>query len=242
MISYEKYYTQNLYPFQNGILRIVKQSGAPFYLGGGTALSRAYYNKRFSDDLDLFINNSEIFDEYSQFLFSAIEINQKTENYKINFSSVKKFTDYMQLFCVRNIDDKEITLKIDIINDVEARFGEFIYNETLGKVDSLRNILSNKISAITRLEAKDLVDIWIIAKNKKIYWPDILNEAKQKEAGIDPLAIVNILKSAPANVFDSIKWSENIDNKQVYDDIQKIAGDILSGSENSLSHGGDETI
>ncbi len=34
-----KYHTQSLYPFQDGVLNIVKKSGAPFYLTGGTALS-----------------------------------------------------------------------------------------------------------------------------------------------------------------------------------------------------------
>ncbi len=130
MISYEKYYTQNLYPFQDGILSIVKQSGAPFYLGGGTALSRAYYNKRYSDDIDLFINNSEKFDEYSQILFSALEINQKPQNYKINFSSVKKFTGYMQLFCVRTGHNEEVSLKIDIINDKRLPAIYFLVQKT----------------------------------------------------------------------------------------------------------------
>jgi len=35
----------------------VKKSGTPFYLTGGTALSRGYFNHRYSDDLDLFVNN-----------------------------------------------------------------------------------------------------------------------------------------------------------------------------------------
>jgi len=48
----EKYYRESLYPFQDGVLNIVKKSGTPFYLTGGTALSRGYFNHRYSDDLE----------------------------------------------------------------------------------------------------------------------------------------------------------------------------------------------
>ena len=53
-ISYSDYYEANLYKLQDGVLNVVKNSNAPFYLTGGTALSRAYYNHRYSDDLDFY--------------------------------------------------------------------------------------------------------------------------------------------------------------------------------------------
>ncbi len=234
MSSYEKYYTKSLYPFQDGILRIVKKSGTPFYLTGGTALNRAYYNQRYSDDLDFFLNGSDKFDEYSGLFFSMLEKSQLELGFSIDFTSVKKLRDYMQVFLRQKTHDEEVILKIDLINDVPAHFGEFTFDENLGKVDSLRNILSNKLSALTRYEAKDIADIRIIAKNQKIYWPEIFGEAKQKEAGLDPIMIVNILKSSSINVFESVKWSENADRETLMSDIGKIADDIFSGAENSL--------
>jgi len=51
-----EYYKENLYAFQDGILSIVKGIDAPFYLTGGTAISRHYSPVRYSDDLDLFVN------------------------------------------------------------------------------------------------------------------------------------------------------------------------------------------
>ena len=33
----EKFYTESLYPFQDGVLKLVQKSDAPFYLSGGTA-------------------------------------------------------------------------------------------------------------------------------------------------------------------------------------------------------------
>gem|GEM_PF-4397493 len=40
MNEYEKFYRESLYPFQDGILGIVRHIDAPFYLTGGIALSR----------------------------------------------------------------------------------------------------------------------------------------------------------------------------------------------------------
>jgi len=53
MTEYEKFYRENLYPFQDGILAIARHIDVPFYLTGGTALSRHYSPVRYSDDLDL---------------------------------------------------------------------------------------------------------------------------------------------------------------------------------------------
>ena len=43
-VKYEQgaYYREKLYPFQDGILKIVNDLRLPFYLTGGTALSRFY--------------------------------------------------------------------------------------------------------------------------------------------------------------------------------------------------------
>ncbi|MDR0620209.1 MAG: nucleotidyl transferase AbiEii/AbiGii toxin family protein [Bacteroidales bacterium] len=48
------YYRDILYPMQDGVLNAQKKCNTPFFLTGGTALSRAYYNHRYSDDLDFF--------------------------------------------------------------------------------------------------------------------------------------------------------------------------------------------
>jgi hypothetical protein len=49
MNSFARHYTQSLYPFQDGILRIVQGLALPFYLTGGTVLSRHYFAHRYSD-------------------------------------------------------------------------------------------------------------------------------------------------------------------------------------------------
>ena len=61
MTEYSIYYETKLYPTQNEVLKTLKSLELPFYLTGGTALSRGYFNHRYSDDLDLFVNADKNF-------------------------------------------------------------------------------------------------------------------------------------------------------------------------------------
>ena len=129
----------------------------------------------------------------------------------------------------------EIELKIDFVNDIATRFDSVVIDKRLGKVDSIKNILSNKISALYRFEIKDYADIWCIAKNYKFNWRQLINEAKQKEASVDPIEIINLFESFPFKNLDLIKWITPVDYTQVKNDFHIIAKDILNGQDNSLS-------
>ena len=48
----------------------------------------------------------------------------------------------------------------------QVRNGDFSANDKFHKIDHWRNILSNKLCAISRLEPKDMVDILIIGDRK----------------------------------------------------------------------------
>lgn len=52
----------------------------------------------------------------------------------------------------------------EFMNDVSFRHGEPIETALFKRTDIPRNILSNKIGALSRREAKDLVDIIEIAR------------------------------------------------------------------------------
>jgi predicted nucleotidyltransferase component of viral defense system len=41
------------------VMSTISKSGVCFYLSSGTALSRANYNHRYSDDLEFFVNDNE---------------------------------------------------------------------------------------------------------------------------------------------------------------------------------------
>jgi len=159
---------------------------------------------------------------------------EKKLNARLDSSAVVKGEHYTQIILVHN-ENPEVELKIDLINDVAAHYGIIEIDPILGKVDSLRNILSNKLTALFRIEPKDVVDIWIIAKHRKFSWRSIFDEAKSKEMGIEPESIYDLLMSFPVKQLEYIKWIKR-PKTEVFDrDIKKIADDILYGKNNSLS-------
>ena len=226
------FYRDILYPFQDGILNIVRQLNTPFYLTGGTALGRHYFNHRFSDDLDLFVNSEPNYSRHVAQILNALEENQKQFNFAIDYRRLRKEEHYTQIFLTQL--ENAADLKLDLINDIAAHYGELEHSKTMGRIDSWRNILSNKLAAVFRYEAKDFADIWIIAKHKPIAWREIISEAKTKEAGIDPLALQEILRSFPPDEVMAVKWNIPIDENNFIADLATIADDILQGKENSL--------
>jgi hypothetical protein len=226
------FYRDILYPFQDGILNIVRKLNTPFYLTGGTALGRHYFSHRFSDDLDLFVNSEPNYSRHIAQILNALEENRKQFNFAIDYQRLRKEEHYTQIFLTQS--ENAADLKLDLINDIAAHYGELEHSKTMGRIDSWRNILSNKLAAVFRYEAKDFADIWIIAKHKPIAWREIISEAKTKEAGIDPLALQEILRSFPPDEVMAVKWNIPIDENNFIADLATIADDILQGKENSL--------
>lgn len=75
------------------------------------------------------------------------------------------------------------------------------------KVDSIQNILSNKLSAvISRDEPKDIIDIWVISKNIQVNWPATFQAVGSKAVGIFPPDVAQRLADFPMQLLDRIKW------------------------------------
>ncbi len=140
--------------------------------------------------------------------------------------------DYSQFLIKEPVE--EINLKIDLINDVAVHYGDFEFSDVLGKVDSWRNILSNKLSALYRNEVKDVADIVEIAAHKEFDWKELIFEAKEKDSSIEPINISNILNSFPVSLLDKIKWVKKINPDLFMEKLQIITNDITLGKENSL--------
>ena len=172
----------------------MKKLNTDFYLTGGTALSRGYFGHRYSDDLDLFMNQRDDYSHNVQLLLKGFEEAQKNGEFSIDYNHLQKFENYTQFMLLRRIEDEDISLKVDVVNDIAVHYGDLHYDDLLGAIDSWRNILSNKLAAIFRYEAKDVADIWIIAKQRQFDWMSIVEEAKTKEAAVDPVLIFEILK------------------------------------------------
>ena len=236
MSEYEKYYKESLYPFQDGILNIVKRIGVPFYLTGGTALSRHYSPVRYSDDLDFFVNRDPKFSNWAELLYAELETESRHGSFAVLFDRVVRYEDYVQLFVEQqSLHDKGVILKIDLVNDVAAHYGSIEWDDTLGRVDSWRNILSNKISALYRMEAKDVIDLWALARIKTFNWAEIIREASCKEAGLDPVVLYDLLKSFPREELSAIKWIGQGPNEDIIlGDLSVMADEIFGGLENSL--------
>ena len=227
MNTYAKLYTESLYPLQDGVIKIIRSLPTPFYLTGGTALGRGYYNHRYSDVLDLFVNDDPDFIQYVSKFLSELRPN-------FTITTEVEAHDYLQIHAHQG----SISLKIDLVNDVAVHYGEFIEHPLLGKIDSIINILSNKITASYRYEPKDVVDIREICRNFQFTWSDIIQLAKNKEAGVAPPLLSDIIGSIPIEFLSQIKWAFEVDYDLIKRDLQQIAFDILRGEENTLYRDG----
>lgn len=233
MNSYDQYYLDVLYPLQDGVMSIIRKLNTPFFLTGGTALSRHYVNHRYSDDLDLFVAADDRYQEWIEKIFEELFRTENTSGIIVERTSLRRLQDFSQVFVHFAANPKQ-SLKIDFVNDVAAHYGEFEVHKQLGAIDSWRNILSNKVCALFRFEPKDVTDIWILAKKKQFHWKTIIEEAKTKEAGVEPEIIYNIIRSFPIEKLDIIRWVQKPDYKDMKKDLEKIADDVFYGKENSL--------
>jgi predicted nucleotidyltransferase component of viral defense system len=203
----------------------------PFYLTGGTALSRYYFKHRYSDDIDLFINSDSSYTLYVKRLAEVLA-NQPPEFCSFMNERFIKSENYTQIYVRR----ESVILKIDLVNDVAFHFGEIAEDKILGKVDSWRNILSNKVTASYRMEIKDFVDIWIISKHYSFNWMEIFNDAKHKDPGVDPVSLSDLFRSFPFENLDLIKWIITPSAEVIKNEFNLIADDILYGENNSLKN------
>ena len=189
-----------------------------------------FFNHRYSDDLDFFMNdNSDFLNELKK---SLDEIKRHCENEKIYFLKNELIISDSYGKCLIEKDD--ILLKIDFVNDIPERFGKVIQSNKYLNIDSLQNMLSNKISALFRYEPKDIVDIWIIAKNTKFNWKEMIYQAKEKEHGVDPIICADIIRTFPYDKLEQIKWERKFDSSEIINDLNIISKEILTGSDNSI--------
>lgn len=131
-------------------------------------------------------------------------------------------------------DQQKNVLKIDFVNDVSAHFGDITETPVYYRTDSVRNILSNKYTALYRISPKDIVDIYEIAKHYSFSWKEIIEEAEQKEAGIDLKEVSEIFRSYDTDSLSAINWIGKPDLNVIKAGIDKIAYDMVTMKENSL--------
>jgi len=222
----EEYYLNKLYPFQDEILRGIHGLGVDFYLSGGTALSRCFLEHRYSDDLDLFVNSHPDFKQQCKTVVTYLKETFSRCSVSITSES------FLRIF----LNKDQVVLKIDFINDVPFHFGNFEKCAFFWKVDNWRNLLSNKICALSRMEPKDYADILFIAEQYSFSWEDIIEEARKKDLWVEPIEISRIIKDFQVELLTPIKWIKQPDLKHAQDSLALISEEILVGCQNSLVH------
>ncbi len=211
-----EYYSNILYPLQDKVFPVFKDT--PFYLTGGTALSRGYYNHRYSDDLDYFVNYHPDFQRLSQ-----IQIDKVQKIFK------DAETDYRGEYFCRIFVGQE-RLKIEMVNDVPSHIGQLVYDPVLGIIDSKENILANKVTAIVdRTLPKDIVDIYFLLKDG-LSIRKALTDAKSKAAGISPLLIAKIFAEFDYTIVDDeIKWVTPVSSETIKQYLRNLSIAIIEG-------------
>jgi hypothetical protein len=140
-------------------------------------------------------------------------------------------------FCTLVVYQQEVPsvkLKLDFVNDLALHFGGLFSSSLFPRVDSPRNILSNKLTALFRFEAKDLVDIHSLCTLGTFKWPEIMGEARQKEAGLEAPVAAEIINGLPHQDFLAIRWIKQPDWQIFQADLHRITLEMLAGVENSL--------
>jgi len=221
----EKYYQNKVYPFQDDILNLIQKAGVDFYLTGGTALSRCYLGHRYSDDLDLFVNDHPDFKSQCNRVISLFE--QSRWESEVTTAS-KSFVRVM-------LDNEGLLMKIDFVNDVSFHYGSIESCQIFYRVDNWQNILSNKICALSRMEPKDIADILFIAKRYSFNWESILDEARKKDLWVEALEICKIINDFPIKLLESLKWVVAANMEELSKMIVVLHDDIFYGNMNSLT-------
>lgn len=205
-----------LYRLQDRVLSAVFTVEKEFYLTGGTCLSRFYQEKRYSDDLDFFAQNSP------RFSFAIKNIKNALEK---EFSLVVEVET--KQFVRLRVDD---LLQVDFVNDISVRYKDVIVTNNGFLIDNVENILSNKLTAVTgRDNPKDVFDIYLICFFYSFSWEDILNSAYKKAAFSNEDLVIR-LKSFPRELFGTIdciddNFLDNFDVEfpEIIEEIIRIA-------------------
>ena len=209
---------KELYKLQDKVLDTVFKTEKEFYLTGGTCISRFYKEKRYSDDLDFFTNDSPRYNVAVRNIKIAL---MKNFDLKVEIES-KNFSR----FIVDGI------LQVDFINDTAYRYKDVLITKEGYIIDNIENILSNKITAVMgRDDPKDIFDIYLIAKFYTFSWRDILKSAHKKAYFSDEELLIR-LKTFPSELLKKIKLIDEHFLDDFDEEFKKIVGKIEKKAHN----------
>jgi len=213
------FYLTRLYPMQDRVLARLASVETGFYLTGGTAASRAYLHHRFSDDLDLFVNDDARFGLSAQRVVQALA---RSSDWHVTV--VQQDARFVRL----TVAEGDLVLKIEMVNDVPAHVGELKRDPVLGLLDSPENILANKLTAVVdRSEPKDLADIWGFCCRMGLSCEAALEGAQSKAAGLFPADVARVLLSVTKDDWQLVRWSDPPECARFIDDLRALGERLL---------------
>jgi hypothetical protein len=213
------FFLGRLYPLQDAVLARIASTETGFYLTGGTAASRGYLHHRFSDDLDLFVNDDDRFALWSQ---RVTEAAASAGDWHVEV--VQRGARFVRLSVLAG----DIALKIEMVNDVPAHVGALRMHPVLGRLDSPENILANKLTAVVdRREPKDLADIWGFCCRMNLSCQAALDAAHSKAAGLFPADVARALLTVTEDDWKLVRWSDGPDVDRFMADLARIGERLL---------------
>jgi len=200
-------------------LALIQGIDTGFYLTGGTAASRGYLEHRYSDDLDFFVNDDSRFSFWAERILQGLA---GKETWKAEV--ILREASYIRVILKR----PQISLKIEMVNDVASHVGTITEHPILGRLDSSENILANKISALVdREEPKDLADIWGFCCRLGLSVASALEGAQSKAAGLFPADVARLLLRATEDDWRVIRWIEPPPPERFVADLRALGEDLL---------------
>ncbi len=211
------YYFDRLYPLQEEVIAVLSATETGLYLSGGTAASRGYLQHRFSEDLDLFVNDDSSFGLWAARFIDRLA--QSEWQTRVQLREAR--------FVRLEVTSGGTTLKIEMVNDVPAHIGNVTVHPRLGRLDSPENILANKLTALAdRDEPKDLADVWGFCCRLGLPLSRALDDASSKAAGLFPPALARGLLSASRADWQLIRWIEAPDPDTFLADLRRLGEEL----------------
>lgn len=182
---------QALYELQDRVLRAVFDGDTQFYLTGGTCLHRFHAGKRYSDDLDLFTADHELYRDDVRTALDRIRAVDCTVTTTVDTR------DFVRVF----VND---WLKVDLVDDRVHRHGRPEVSREGYRLDNLLNIFANKICALVgRDEPKDVFDLCVLAEADE---PDSgqVMQVSARKCVVDLEELDYRLSSFPVDLFGTL--------------------------------------
>lgn len=208
---------QALYALQDRALTAVFGVETGFYLSGGTCLHRFYHERRYSDDLDLFTNDSGLFRGDLKLLERTLSAAG------IGVEKVVDSRDFVRLLLFGS-------LKMDLVNDRVERFGPLVRTDQGVVLDNLNNIGANKVCALLgRDDPKDIFDLYTIFRLPGADWPTIM-AAAAKKCVLDREELRFRLQTFPLALLDTLPVVDDGFTEELRRDYPKMNEALLNAA------------